>query len=81
MPYNYILDAALLPRYKDIIAGSVLVFDQAHNVAEASCQGRSAEMFLANIKGAELELNKIIFPGKKSKGLELLARDNMTLIN
>lgn len=37
MPYNYILDADLLPKYKDIIEGSILIFDEAHNVPEAAC--------------------------------------------
>lgn len=54
MPYNYILDADLLPRFGDILNGSVLVFDEAHNVAEAACEGRSYELFESNIKGAEL---------------------------
>lgn len=54
MPYNYILDAGLLPRYENILSGSILVIDEAHNAAEAACQGRSYEMLLATIKGAEL---------------------------
>ena len=54
MPYNYILDADLLPRYENILSGSILVIDEAHNVAEAACEGRSYEMLLTTIKGAEL---------------------------
>jgi len=41
MPYNYLLDGALLERYKDIIKESILIFDEAHNVPESSCDGRS----------------------------------------
>lgn len=37
MPYNYILDIDLLPRYGNILSGSVLVFDEAHNVADSAC--------------------------------------------
>ncbi len=53
MPYNYILDANLLPRYGNILNESILIFDEAHNVAEAACEGRSYEMLLETIKGAE----------------------------
>ena len=41
MPYNYILDSGLLPLYKDYITDGIIVFDEAHNVAEAACEGRS----------------------------------------
>lgn len=81
MPYNYILDADLLPRFGNILSGSILVFDEAHNVAEAACEGRSYEMFLANIKGAELELQKIVFAGKKSSGLKNIGKLHNKLIN
>jgi Rad3-related DNA helicase len=69
MPYNYILDADLLPRFGNILSGSVVVFDEAHNVSEASCEGRSAELLKVNMTGAELELNKIFFNSKKSSKL------------
>jgi len=38
----------------------LLLFDEAHNVAEAACEGRSIEMDNINIDGALLELNKIL---------------------
>jgi Rad3-related DNA helicase len=41
MPYNYILDIDLLERFSKMIANSILIFDEAHNVADASCEGRS----------------------------------------
>lgn len=53
MPYNYILDVEMLPRYVNIISGSVLIFDEAHNVPEASCEGRSYELFEANLIGSD----------------------------
>lgn len=37
MPYNYILDAGLLPRFGNLISGSILIFDEAHNVADSAC--------------------------------------------
>jgi len=41
MPYNYILDIDLLPRFASMISNSILIIDEAHNVSEASCEGRS----------------------------------------
>lgn len=41
MPYNYLLDAFLLNSYKEIIENSIIIFDEAHNVPEAACEGRS----------------------------------------
>jgi hypothetical protein len=32
MPYNYILDIDLMPRFKQMIEGGILIFDEAHNV-------------------------------------------------
>lgn len=52
MPYNYILDADLLPRFSHMIQDGVLIFDEAHNVAESSCEGRSYDMLSSTIKGA-----------------------------
>lgn len=40
MPYDYLLNAALLPRYKPLIKNSVVVIDEAHNVLDKSCSGR-----------------------------------------
>ncbi len=69
MPYNYILDIDLLPRFEHIIRGGVLIFDEAHNVPDASCEGRSYDLHSANIKGAVAELSKTIFSAKASDGL------------
>lgn len=44
MPYNYLLDESLVSRYSDIIKGSILIFDEAHNVPEAACEGRSSSL-------------------------------------
>lgn len=41
MPYNYILDVSRLPFYEGIIKNSIIIFDEAHNVPEAACDGRS----------------------------------------
>lgn len=41
MPYNYILDIDLLPRFEKMIENGVIIFDEAHNVPEAACEGRS----------------------------------------
>lgn len=59
MPYNYLLDVYLLPNYKEIIADSIIIFDEAHNVAEAACEGRSLVLESINIDSAILEINHI----------------------
>lgn len=64
MPYNYILDANLVSRFGKMIGGSILVFDEAHNVAEAACEGRSYSLLLSHIKGAEAKLNRIRYRNK-----------------
>lgn len=69
MPYNYILDIDLLPRFHNIIKGGVLLFDEAHNVPDASCEGRSYNLHSVNIKNAVNELNKILFSHRLSEGL------------
>lgn len=74
MPYNYILDIDLLPRFQHIIEGGVLLFDEAHNVPDASCQGRSYDLHSINIKGSVAELNKIQFGTKLSDGLLAIRR-------
>jgi Rad3-related DNA helicase len=53
-----------------MIAGSVIIFDEAHNVADASCEGRSYDMYAANIKGSEAELQKILHAPKISDSLK-----------
>lgn len=66
MPYNYILDAEIMNRFDTMIANSVIIFDEAHNVPEASCEGRSSELFLSNEKGAESEIQMLLFSKKES---------------
>ena len=41
MPYNYLLDVSLSSRYATMVRNSILIFDEAHNVPDASCEGRS----------------------------------------
>jgi Rad3-related DNA helicase len=41
MPYNYLLDDSLSDRYKEIIEKSILIFDEAHNVPDSACDGKS----------------------------------------
>jgi chromosome transmission fidelity protein 1 len=60
MPYNYLLDEFLLTSYQEIIEDSIIIFDEAHNVSEAACEGRSLQLDALNIDTAILELNKIL---------------------
>lgn len=43
MPYNYILDIDLLENYKNILTGNIIIFDEAHNLPDAACQGQSCD--------------------------------------
>jgi regulator of telomere elongation helicase 1 len=36
MPYNYILDGEILKKYDINITNSILIFDEAHNLAQAA---------------------------------------------
>jgi regulator of telomere elongation helicase 1 len=36
MPYNYILDCEILMKYDINITNSILIFDEAHNLAQAA---------------------------------------------
>jgi Rad3-related DNA helicase len=60
MPYNYLLDAFLLNNYKEIIENSIIIFDEAHNISEAACEGRSLVLETHNFDSALLELNKLL---------------------
>lgn len=51
MPYNYLLDVRLLERYADLINNSILIFDEAHNVADACCEGRSFQAKFSMLDG------------------------------
>lgn len=59
MPYNYILDVGLLPRYKSIIEESILIFDEAHNVPESACEGRSMTITSGIYDRIKVELAKL----------------------
>ena len=60
MPYNYLLDSYLMQNYKEIIQDSIIIFDEAHNVPDAACDGRSMEIQTSTLETAILELNKIL---------------------
>jgi Rad3-related DNA helicase len=53
MPYNYLLDDDLNEKYKEIVKDSILIFDEAHNVAEASCEGRTFSINKKTFEDAE----------------------------
>ena len=80
MPYNYILDIDLLPRFAGMLSGSVVIFDEAQNVPEASCEGRSYDMMLANIVGALAEVEKM-FRSHVSTELKNVRKENEEFLN
>ncbi len=69
MPYNYILDIDLMPRFKQMIEGGILIFDEAHNVPQAACEGSSYELNCSNINGGVAELQKTLVGKKISRQL------------
>jgi Rad3-related DNA helicase len=44
MSYHYITDMSILPSFAEIIKNSIIIFDEAHNVPETVCNGRSFEV-------------------------------------
>lgn len=73
MPYNYILDVSRLPFYAGIVKNSIIIFDEAHNVPEASCEGRSYEIHANIFINAELELNKLSYHPSMSPDLRIVS--------
>ena len=69
MPYNYLLDAYLLSSYQELINDSIIIFDEAHNVAQAACEGRSLVVQSSNIEGAIAELSGIMNAPKVSENM------------
>ena len=59
MPYNYILDVDRLPHYEAIIKNSVIILDEAHNVPEAACEGRSFPIYSNIFNNIDVELKKL----------------------
>ena len=76
MPYNYLLDAYLLPSYQEMLTDSIIIFDEAHNVAEAACEGRSLIIETANVEGALSELIPVMDAYKISDDLMTLRNNN-----
>lgn len=74
MPYNYILDIDLMPRFKQMIEGGILIFDEAHNVPQASCEGRSYELNGSNMNGGIAELQKTLFGKNISRQLRAIRK-------
>jgi regulator of telomere elongation helicase 1 len=56
MPYNYITDISLLQSFSEIVKNSIIIFDEAHNVPEAACNGRSFELEDKTFDNVEIEL-------------------------
>lgn len=59
MPYNYLLDVDRLPRYENIIKNSIIILDEAHNVPEAACEGRTFSIYSNIFGNIDAELKKL----------------------
>jgi Rad3-related DNA helicase len=44
MPYSYLLDIRIFQKYEKLIKNSIIIFDEAHNVGENACSGRSFQV-------------------------------------
>ena len=73
MPYNYILDSGLVSRYSDIIMNSILIFDEAHNVPEASCDGRSFSITSTIFLNFMQEIDKLEYSSYMSHDLRIVS--------
>jgi Rad3-related DNA helicase len=81
MPYNYLLDAYLLQSYLELLTDSIIIFDEAHNVAEAACEGRSLTLEVNHIEGSINELTAILLAPKVSENLMAIRQNYEKEIN
>jgi regulator of telomere elongation helicase 1 len=56
LPYNYILDGEILMKYDINITNSILIFDEAHNLAKAAEECNSFEISERVLDQCESEL-------------------------
>ena len=52
MPYNYLLNPNILPRNSSVISGSIIIFDEGHNITECAREGLTitlTQTFFANV--------------------------------
>lgn len=73
MPYNYILDVDRLNRYENLIRNSIIIFDEAHNVPESACEGRSFEITSRIFENVDNELKKLEYHPSMSPQLRIIA--------
>lgn len=73
MPYNYILDVDRLPNYESIIKNSVIILDEAHNVPDAACEGRTFMIYSNIFSNIEAELKKLEYNSYMSVELKQVA--------
>jgi len=59
LPYNYILDNEILMKYDINITNSILIFDEAHNLAQAAEKCNSFEISDRELDQCESELISI----------------------
>lgn len=59
MPYNYLLSRNSFGIYSKDIANAILVFDEAHNVQSASCDGNSLKISLDEVGQAIKEASAL----------------------
>jgi Rad3-related DNA helicase len=50
MPYNYVLNRRILSRFEKVLSGSILVFDEGHNVLEFARSGMTTSIKLSEIQ-------------------------------
>lgn len=52
MPYNYITDMWMIDDYKEMLNGSIVVIDEAHNIAQVAESGSSFSLTLVHLNEA-----------------------------
>lgn len=60
MPYNYLLDPATRNSLKVQWAGSIVIFDEAHNLEGIASEAASCELSSMDVAGAFSELDQLL---------------------
>lgn len=67
LPYNYLLNDGFLDTVRDYIKGSILIFDEAHNVASSAEENQTFTFDTGAMSNALIEMKDMMKFTKKQK--------------
>ena len=79
MPYTYITDMWIREDHKELLKGSVVIFDEAHNIPSTAERGSSFSMTILNLEGALEEIKLFEKLKEKSKGNPKITMNLVTM--